>query len=383
MSRWDRWIDWPAGAEVLDSPDLAPGYSAGTASVGLKGPGSDDLALLRIDSGLEARSALALTANAAAAAPVQVCRESCDSAHLEGVVVTAGNANAGTGDKGLEDARAIRQRAAEALGLEYGRVAIAQTGVIGVPLDLEPLLEGVDKAAEDLGHGHAHQFANAIRTTDAMEKQIAVFCDGVTLTAQAKGAGMIQPGFATMLCFVQTDGVCDGLTEIARSAVGRSFERISVDGQMSTNDTVVVQANGASGLSMPEGLLDAAMLHLALEIVGDGEGATRVARATVTGAADDEEAERVARAIANSPLIKTALYGRDPNWGRILQAVGAELAGEDIGGFGQDSIAADELESDRQEVEISVELSRGEASAHTYFSDLTKRYIEINAEYTT
>jgi glutamate N-acetyltransferase/amino-acid N-acetyltransferase len=205
----------------------------------------------------------------------------------------------------------------------------------------------------------------------------------VTISAQAKGAGMIQPGFATMLCFVQTDGELGDPEAALRAATAASFERITVDGQMSTNDTVLLQSTGAAGAPLPQSLLDAVLLRLALAVVADGEGASRVGRIEVRGAADDREAERVARAIANSPLVKTAMYGRDPNWGRIAQAAGMALAGEDVRELGPDVIDADELGGEGGEVEISLTLERGEGRAHVYFSDLTPEYIRINAEYTT
>jgi glutamate N-acetyltransferase/amino-acid N-acetyltransferase len=186
-----------------------------------------------------------------------------------------------------------------------------------------------------------------------------------------------------MLCFVQTDAVVEDPDAVLRSALAGSMERITVDGQMSTNDTVLLQATGTAGAVLPKGLLDAVLLQLALEIVADGEGATRVGRVQVTAAADEAEAERVARAIANSPLVKTALFGRDSNWGRIAQAAGMALAGEEVEELGPDRIQAAELASDQAEAELSVRLGRGEASAHVYFSDLTHDYIRINAEYTT
>ena len=162
-----------------------------------------------------------------------------------------------------------------------------------------------------------------------------------------------------------------------------SLERITVDGQQSTNDMVLLQATGAAGEAMPEGLLDAVMLQLALEIVADGEGATRVARVEARGAASGEEAERVARAIANSPLVKTALYGRDPNWGRIAQAAGMALAGEELDELGPDRIDADSLGSEEPEAEVGIDLGRGDGSAHVYFSDLTPAYVHLNSDYTT
>jgi glutamate N-acetyltransferase/amino-acid N-acetyltransferase len=193
----------------------------------------------------------------------------------------------------------------------------------------------------------------------------------------------MQPGFATMLCFVQTDAEIAEPERELRAAVQRSFERITVDGQMSTNDTVLLQATGAAAVPLPEGLLDAVLLQLALEIVADGEGATRVARITVDEAASTGEAERVARAIANSPLVKTALFGRDPNWGRIAQAAGMALAGERLDEPGPEAIDAAELGEERAEAEIEIRLRRGDGAAHVYFSDLSHEYIRINAEYTT
>jgi glutamate N-acetyltransferase/amino-acid N-acetyltransferase len=186
-----------------------------------------------------------------------------------------------------------------------------------------------------------------------------------------------------MLCFVQTDAEVPDPEGALRSALADSMERITVDGQMSTNDTVLLQATGAAGAPLPDGLLEAVLLQLALEIVADGEGATRVGRVEVTGAADADEAERVARAIANSPLVKTALFGRDSNWGRIAQAAGMALAGEELEELGPDRIQAAELAAELPEAELSIHLGRGDARGHVYFSDLTHDYIRINAEYTT
>jgi glutamate N-acetyltransferase/amino-acid N-acetyltransferase len=194
---------------------------------------------------------------------------------------------------------------------------------------------------------------------------------------------MIQPALATMLCFIQTDARIEDPDLALRSAVARSFERITVDGQMSTNDTVVLQATGSAERPLPDGLLDAVLLQLALEVVADGEGATRVGRVEVTGAASAEEAERVARAIANSPLVKTALHGRDPNWGRIAQAAGMALAGQQLEEIGPGSIEAAELSSDAIEAEIALRLERGDGRSKVYFSDLSQAYVALNSEYTT
>jgi glutamate N-acetyltransferase / amino-acid N-acetyltransferase len=377
-----RWVQAPEGVEELEPAQLAAGFRAAGVACGLKGGGGTDVGVLACDS-QEVRSALALTRNAAAAAPIRVCREECDAGAIRAVAVNSGNANAATGEQGYRDALAMRDVAAKALRIEPRAVAVAETGTIGVPLDIEAVTRGLLEAVEGLSASAGDRFAEAIMTTDRGPKRCTLRAGRVTISAQAKGAGMIEPGFATMLCFVQTDGQVDDPQRALRSALAGSMERITVDGQMSTNDTVLLQATGAAGEPLPQGLLDAVLLQLALEIVADGEGATRVGRVDVRGAARDDEAERVARAIANSPLVKTALYGRDSNWGRISQAAGMALAGEDVGELGPDRIQAAELASDSPEAEISIALGRGEAEAHLYFSDLTPDYIRINAEYTT
>jgi glutamate N-acetyltransferase/amino-acid N-acetyltransferase len=377
-----RWVTPPDGVEQLDPAQLAPGFRAAGVACGLKNGGATDVGVLTCDEP-GVRSALALTRNAAAAAPVRVCRDDCDGEAIRAVAVNSGNANAATGKQGYLDALAMRDAAAEALNVEPKTVAIAETGTIGVPLAIEAVTTGVLEAVEGLTADGGDDFAEAIMTTDKAPKHCTVRAGGVTLSVQAKGAGMIEPGFATMLCFVQTDAEVADPDAALRSALAGSMERITVDGQMSTNDTVLLQATGAAGAQLPEGLLEAVLLQLALEIVADGEGATRVGRVDVTAAVDEAEAERVARAIANSPLVKTALFGRDSNWGRIAQAAGMALAGEEIDELGPDRIQAAELASDEPEAGLSIRLGRGEASAHVYFSDLTHDYIRINAEYTT
>jgi glutamate N-acetyltransferase / amino-acid N-acetyltransferase len=377
-----RWVTPPPEFDQLDPAQLAPGFRAAGVACGLKGGGATDVGVMACDAE-EVSSALALTRNAAAAAPVRVCREECDSKALRAVAVNSGNANAATGEQGRRDAIAMRDAAAGALGVEPRTVAVAETGMIGVPLDVEAVTAGVLEAVQGLSPTGGEDFAQAIMTTDRGPKRCAIRAGEVTVSAQAKGAGMIEPGFATMLCFVQTDAVVDDPEGTLRSALANSMERITVDGQMSTNDTVMLQATGSAGAVLPRGLLDAVLLQLALEIVADGEGATRVGRAEVTGAKSDQEADRVARAIANSPLVKTALFGRDSNWGRIAQAAGMALAGEKIDELGPDRIQAAELAADQPEAELSIHLGRGDASGHVYFSDLTHDYIRINAEYTT
>ena len=377
-----RWVEPPEGVQELDSKVLAPGFRAGAAACGLKRDGGLDVGLLACGSETVG-SGLLLTRNAAAAAPVRVCREQCDPEAIRAVVVNSGNANAATGEHGLRDAFAMRDAAAGELGLDPPAVAVAETGAIGVPLPVGDVVAGIADAASELAPGGAAAFSEAIMTTDRGPKRCTVSAGGVTLSAQAKGAGMIEPGFATLLCFVQTNAVVDEAAGLLRDAVADSFERITVDGQMSTNDTVLLQATGTADAPLPDGLLDAVLLQLALEIVADGEGATRLGRIVVAEAKEAEEAERVARAIANSPLVKTALHGRDPNWGRVAQAAGMALAGERLAGLDADAIDATELAGDDAEADLAVRLGRGDASAHVYFSDLTKEYVEINAEYTT
>jgi glutamate N-acetyltransferase/amino-acid N-acetyltransferase len=377
-----RWVTPPPEFEQLDPAELAPGFRAAGVACGLKGDGGTDVGVMACDAD-EVSSALALTRNAAAAAPIRVCRDQCDAGGLRAVAVNSGNANAATGAQGYRDALAMRDAAAEALGLDGPTVAVAETGTIGVPLDIQAVTTGVLEAVQALSPSGGEDFAQAIMTTDKGPKRCSIRAGEVTVSAQAKGAGMIQPGFATMLCFVQTNAVVDDPDGVLRSALADSMERITVDGQMSTNDTVMLQATGSSGSVLPKGLLEAVLLQLALEIVADGEGATRVGRAEVRGAKSADEAERVARAIANSPLVKTALFGRDSNWGRIAQAAGMALAGEDVEELGPDRIQAADLAADSPEAELSINLGRGEATAHVYFSDLTHDYIRINAEYTT
>jgi glutamate N-acetyltransferase/amino-acid N-acetyltransferase len=377
-----RWVEAPAGVEELDPNLLAPGFRAGGAHCGLKGGGRTDVGLLVCDDPAVV-SSLLLTRNASAAAPIRVCRDRVDRGHVRAAVVNSGNANAETGEKGYADALAMCEEAATRLAMGPESVAVAETGTIGVPLPIADVLVGIAGAAGQLSPEGGEAFSDAILTTDRWPKRCTLRAGGVTLSAQAKGAGMIEPNMATMLCFVQTDALVEDPDGALRAAVDGSFNRITVDGQMSTNDTVLLQATGTSGRPLPEGLLEAVLRQLALEIVRDGEGATRVARIEVSEAASAAEAERVARAIANSPLVKTALFGRDPNWGRIAQAAGAALVGEDLEEIGAGSIDAAELGAEEPEAEIGLRLGRGEHRAHVWFSDLGYDYVRVNAEYTT
>jgi glutamate N-acetyltransferase / amino-acid N-acetyltransferase len=306
----------------------------------------------------------------------------------------------------MQGAAALASRCPE------GAVAVASTGVIGVPLPMGSVMTGIVRATHALRPDGEVEFAQAIRTTDVLDKHacidVALAGGTVRLTAQAKGAGMISPNFATLLCFVQTDAAlspetCDLLLGVT---VKRSFERVSVDGQLSTSDTVILQASGESGVAIePETedelhfgeALDAVLRQLALNIVRDGEGARRVGRVVVRGG-DDAAVHRVARAIADSPLVKTALYGGDANWGRIIQSVGMAMPGTaplavDVAIEGiQVCTRGQYVPHDEQalnaavqgeEIEYEVGLPGEGAETELYFSDLGHEYVTLNAEYTT
>ena len=346
------------------------------------------------------------------AAPVILCQERCALDSLRAVVANSGNANAATGRRGVDDAARMQGAAAMALGLDPQVVAVASTGVIGVPLPADPIIKGILAARGELGPAGDEAFGEAIRTTDLFPKRAAVDVTlpsgTVRITAQAKGAGMISPNFATMLCFVQTDaGLAPETADLLLGVcVKRSFDRISVDGQLSTNDTAILMASGASGVQIePESddelrfgeALDAVLRRLALLIVRDGEGAKRVGRVVVSGG-HEETVGAVARAVANSPLVKAALHGGDPNWGRIAQAVGGALLDTaplsvDIwiegvqvcarGGAVPFDLSALEQAVSGEEVEYVVGLPGEGVETEVFFSDLSHDYVTINAEYTT
>jgi glutamate N-acetyltransferase/amino-acid N-acetyltransferase len=401
-----RWVEQPP--HVRDDDDvgrLPQGFRAAGVAAGIK-PEGLDLGLLVSDPH-ETTSAARFTRSGVLAAPVQVTKERADLSAIRAVAANSGNANAATGRPGLDEAARMQGAAAMCSGAPTEAVAVCSTGVIGVQLDGQTVIKGLLSARGELREDGALDFADAIKTTDAIDKQAALEVDlpggTVRLTAQAKGAGMIQPGFATMLCFVQTDAAlsaetCDLLLGVC---VKRSFDRISVDGQLSTNDTAILMASGASGVAIePESedelrfgeALDHLLRRLALLMVRDGEGARRVGRVVVRGG-NAEGVERVAREIANSPLVKTAIYGGDPNWGRIAQAIGAALPGThplayDIrvegtlvcsGGYGTGEPAA----FTGDEVELEVTLPGDGAETEVFFSDLGHEYITINADYTT
>jgi glutamate N-acetyltransferase / amino-acid N-acetyltransferase len=406
-----RWVEVPEG--VTEAPGGLPdGFRAAGVAAGLKASGNPDVGLLVCDAP-EATSAARFTRSGVLAAPVVVTKQRAQLDGLRAVAVNSGNANAATGGRGLDDAAKMQGAAAIAAGVPHERVAVASTGVIGVPLDTQAIVSGLARAAGQLRPDGDADFTAAIMTTDAFEKRAAleVTLPGggtVRLCAQAKGAGMIQPSFATMLCFVQTDAALGAETAdlLLGVTVKRSFDRISVDGQLSTNDTALLMASGASGVTIepesPDELhfgqtLDALLRQLALEIVRDGEGAARVGRVVVSGG-DGVAVERAARGVANSPLVKAALNGGDPNWGRIAQAVGGalpdtaplelDIAIEGVpvcarGAAGRFDLPALEERVRRDEVEYVVGLPGEGHETEVFFSDLSHGYVSINADYTT
>jgi glutamate N-acetyltransferase/amino-acid N-acetyltransferase len=399
-----RWVEAPAHARELEPHALPAGFRAAGVAAGIK-PDGPDVGVLVSDEP-DTVSAARFTTNARVGAPVIVSR-TADLGRLRAVAANSGCSNVGDGQRGLDTAAAMQSEAAQALGLEPGRVGVASTGVIGHELPRERVLAGVREACAALV-GDAGSFSESILTSDSGPKRACLEVDldagPVRISAQAKGAGMIQPRFATMFCFVQTDAdiqreTLDLLTGVC---VKRSFDRISVDGQLSTSDTVFALANGASGVGVdPEGpdelrlgeAMDALLRQLALEIVSDGEGARRVGRIVVNGRPD--AVEPVARSIANSPLVKAALHGGDPNFGRILQAAGQawppgepfvadlEIEGHQVVSAG-DAVepAPAELVSG-PEVEYVLTMPGEGGETEVFFSDLGPEYVRFNAEYTS
>jgi glutamate N-acetyltransferase/amino-acid N-acetyltransferase len=404
-----RWVDRPPGVAELNPGELPAGFRAAGVACGIKASGQLDVGLLVCDAD-GAASAARFTRNAVVAAPVAVSRRASLD-RLRAVVVNSGNANVCNGEAGIAVAGAMTAAAAAGVGVPAERVGVASTGVIGLGLERAPVLEGIGSALELLSP-QAHEFARAILTTDRWAKhatlRISLSGGEVILAAQAKGGGMIAPSFATMLCFVETDAQIDvhTLERLLNAAIERSFERISVDGQLSTNDSVFAFASGEAGVAVEPGsddelrfaaALDALLKQLALEIVSDGEGATRVARLQVQGGAG--ATQPVARAIANSSLVKCALFGGDPNWGRIIQAAGQALPEADGSTFGIEieglqvaragnAVALDERQEatlresmGQGEVEIGVSLGASDESTELFFCDLGPEYVRINADY--
>ncbi len=399
--------------ELPGSVTTPAGFVAAGVQAGLKKSGKPDLGLL-VGKG-PCSSAALFTPNAAAAAPVRVCQEETDTGAIQGIIVNSGSANACTGEQGLKDAGEMVRLAEEYTGVPPGRMAVASTGIIGRPLPMDLMASGIIEASRSLSEISGSLFAESIQTTDRISKEGAVEvrlgAGTVSIGICAKGAGMIAPNMATLLAFVTTDAQAPSglLYDILATAAGASFNCISVDGDMSTNDCIFLMASGASGVTLSPGSNDAGLFtealaavckSMALKMVADGEGATKTVELNVTGASAREEAAFVARAAANSPLVQTAFFGQDANWGRIMAAAGAALAGEprleaDIfyegvclaraGAVTDEPVDEKSLEKIMLQPEISVtlDLHRGSGSYTMYFSDLSHDYVTLNAEYST
>ena len=391
-----------------------PGFRAAGIHCGIKAK-RPDLALIAADT--HASAAAVFTQSTVVGAPVELSRERVRSGRVRGVVVNSGCSNVAMGARGRRDAHAMTRWAAEAIGAKDEELLVASTGVIGEPLPMDALRSGIPRAAAalvDEASGWT-EAAEAIRTTDTHAKcaSTALRLRGgmVTLTGIAKGSGMIEPNMATMLSFLATDAaIAPGLLRgMLRRVADETYNRLTIDGEGSTSDTVVLLASGASAARpLRGGSPEAARFETALmgvcedlvrQMARDGEGATKLLTVRVEGARNASEADRASRRIGNSALVKTAVFGGDPNWGRILQTLGAEQIGWHpektrirVGGItvfskgrsaGPAARKRAETALQEEEIEIRVELGRGKAAARLFTCDLTYDYVRINAEYTT
>jgi glutamate N-acetyltransferase/amino-acid N-acetyltransferase len=380
---------------------------------GIKTRGPD---LMLLASDRTASAAGVLTRNVVASAPVQVTRAHLARGVARAVVANAGCSNVAMGAQGMRDARSMAALAGLALGITPREVLVASTGVIGQPLPMAKIASGIPRAARALDAASIADAARAIMTTDTVPKQasarVSLGGGRCTVAGIAKGSGMIEPNMATMLSFVATDAAVtpSALRAIWREVADATYNRVTVDGETSTSDTAVVLANGASGarrIAAPSGkdaaLLAGALLEvataLARALARDGEGATKLVTVDVTGARNDAQAEAAARRIANSLLVKTALFGGDPNWGRILQTVGAERVAMDLArtevvlsgvpvfargaSTGPEARKAAGARMRGDEISIAVELGAGRGRARLWTCDLSYEYVKVNADYTT
>ncbi|MGC2062678.1 MAG: bifunctional glutamate N-acetyltransferase/amino-acid acetyltransferase ArgJ [Thermodesulfovibrionales bacterium] len=391
---------------------IPKGFLFSTVEAAVKKPGRQDIAL--IVSAVEADMAGTFTTNAVKAAPVKICmKKIATSCTGQAIVVNSGNANACTGQQGMKDAREMISIVSKEAGLSQDLVYISSTGVIGTPLPMERIRQPLKQLAGDIGNASLDEVAKTIMTTDTfpkvVHKRLKIGNVSGTISGICKGAGMIAPNMATMLCFILTDFAVDRktLAAVLKSAVNRSFNRITIDGDMSTNDTVLMMANGLAGnepinakspdLTKFQKAIDEITYELAELVVKDGEGATKLVEVLVKGARNEKDAEKAAFAVANSSLVKTAIYGNDANWGRIICAVGysgilfkeekADIFFNNVkvvkNGLAnnRDKEATEVLKS--KKIRITVDLKSGKASAKVLTCDLTEEYIRINAEYRT
>jgi len=403
-----------AELEWLDGGITAvPGILAGGVAAGIKPGGKKDLAL--IYSSTPARVAAVFTSNQVKGAAVVVSMEHARSGTAQAILASSGCSNVCTGERGLRDAREMARLAGELLRVPAAQVLVASTGVIGVPLPMDRIRAALPKLVKALSPQGGRAAAEAILTTDTRTKEAALRVElggrPVTIGGIAKGVGMLEPHLATMFCFVATDAVVARapLAAVTRRAVERTLNRITVDADQSTSDTVAVLANGlaenrpleagGAGLRQFAAGLEAVMGRLARMLVSDGEGATKLVAITVRGAASGRDALAAARSVANSPLVKTAINGQDPNWGRIMMALGKSAARVDQDkvaiafdderlverGMLREGARLDRLREimARPEYAITVDLGLGRSEERVLTCDLSEEYVRINGKYTT
>jgi glutamate N-acetyltransferase / amino-acid N-acetyltransferase len=383
------------------SVTAAKGFRAAGIAAGIKENGNPDLALV-VNDGPGRAAAGVFTSNRVKAAPVLWSEQVLRGGAVTAVVLNSGGANACTGPKGFQDTHATAEKAAEVLGHSAGEVAVASTGLIGLLLPMDKLLPGVERAAAELSEHGGEKAAIAIKTTDTVHKTAVVSSPaGWTVGGMAKGAGMLAPGLATMLVVLTTDAVMDApaLDKALRGATRVTFDRADSDGCMSTNDTVLLLSSAASGVTpdLPEfaEAVRAVCADLARQLIGDAEGASKDIRIDVVNAATEDEAVDVGRQIARSNLLKCAIHGEDPNWGRVLSAIGTTSATFDpdelnvaINGVwvcrkGQVGDDRELVDMRFREVVITADLAAGDASAAIWTNDLTADYVHENSAYSS
>ncbi|MQS06095.1 bifunctional glutamate N-acetyltransferase/amino-acid acetyltransferase ArgJ [Streptomyces alkaliphilus] len=382
------------------SVTAARGFRAAGIAAGIKSSGDPDLALV-VNDGPSRAAAGVFTANRVKAAPVLWSQQVLRAGKVSAVVLNSGGANACTGSPGFLDTHTTAERVADALGHNAAEVAVASTGLIGVRLPMDRLLPGVDRAVAELSPHAGEKAAIAIKTTDTVHKTAVASREGWTVGGMAKGAGMLAPALATMLCVITTDAEVapEVLDRALRAATRVTLERIDSDGCLSTNDTVLLLASGASGVAPEEKELTAAVTEvcadLARQLIADAEGASKDIRIEIRNAADEDDAVEVGRAIARSNLLKCAVHGEDPNWGRVLSAIGTTSAAfepdrVDVaingvwvcrgGAAGEDREGVDMR---FREVHILVDLAAGGAGATVWTNDLTADYVHENSAYSS
>ncbi len=379
---------------------LPAGFRAAAATAGLKDSGLPDIALVVNDGPLFAAAGV-FTANRVKAAPVLWSQQVLSAGQVEVVVLNSGGANACTGPDGFADTHRTAEAVADALGTGAARVAVCSTGLIGVRLPMDKLLPGIADAAAALRADGGADAAEAIRTTDTVAKTATAYGNGWSVGGMAKGAAMLSPALATMLAVVATDAVADPalLDQVLRTATAGSFDRVDTDGCMSTNDTVLLLASGASGVTPDPDALQAAVsavcADLARQMVADAEGASKDIEVVVRTAATVGEALEAARAVGRSNLLKCALHGNDPNWGRVLAAVGTTAAafepdaldvsinGVQVCRAGAPGDDRDLVDLSGRDVQIVVDLHAGTETATLWTSDLTAEYVHENSAYST